>query len=41
MAKLLARRELGYQRAWDAIRDSNISTFMAGVFCFCTAVPVQ
>ncbi len=25
---------LGYQRAWDAIRDSNISTFMAGVILF-------
>jgi preprotein translocase subunit SecD len=23
--------KLGYQRAWDAIRDSNISTFMAGL----------
>ncbi len=26
--------KLGYQRAWDAIRDSNISTFMAGVILF-------
>ena len=33
--------KLGYQRAWDAIRDSNISTFMAGVIFFFTAVPGQ
>ena len=26
--------KLGYERAWDAIRDSNISTFMAGVILF-------
>ena len=26
--------KLGYQRAWAAIRDSNISTFMAGVILF-------
>ena len=33
--------KLGYQRAWDAIRDSNISTFMAGVIFFFTAGPGQ
>lgn len=26
--------KLGYQRAWDAIRDSNISTFVAGLILF-------
>jgi len=26
--------KLGYQRAWSAIRDSNISTFVAGIILF-------
>jgi preprotein translocase subunit SecD len=26
--------KLGYQRAWSAIRDSNISTFVAGLILF-------
>ena len=32
--------KVGYERAWSAIRDSNISTFVAGLILFLTTLAV-